>query len=44
VKDVKAKVAIPMHFGLYEGTDADAVTFKDLLDGVVPVVIKERGK
>jgi L-ascorbate metabolism protein UlaG (beta-lactamase superfamily) len=44
VKDVKAKVAIPMHFGLYEGTDADAVTFKNLLDGVVPVVIKERGK
>jgi L-ascorbate metabolism protein UlaG (beta-lactamase superfamily) len=43
-KDVKAKVAIPMHYGLYEGTEADAVTFKNLLDGVIPVVIKERGQ
>lgn len=42
-KDVKAKVAIPMHFGLYEGTSDDALSFKDLLDGVIPVVIKEKG-
>jgi len=42
-KDVKAKVAIPMHFGLYEGTAADALSFKNLLDGVIPVVIKEKG-
>ena len=25
--DVKAKIAIPVHFGLYEGTNADADTF-----------------
>jgi L-ascorbate metabolism protein UlaG (beta-lactamase superfamily) len=43
-KDVKAKVAIPMHFGLYEGTAEDADTFKDLLDGIIPVVIKTKGE
>jgi L-ascorbate metabolism protein UlaG (beta-lactamase superfamily) len=43
-KDVHAKLAIPMHFGLYEGTDKDAQTFKTLLDGIIPVVIKERGQ
>jgi L-ascorbate metabolism protein UlaG (beta-lactamase superfamily) len=43
-KDVKAKVAIPMHFGLYEGTIEDAQTFKNLLDGIIPVVIKQRGE
>jgi len=42
-KDVQAKVAIPMHFGLYEGTSDDALSFKNLLDGVIPVVIKEKG-
>lgn len=41
-KDVKAQVAIPMHFGLYEGTEADAQTFKSLLDGFVKVVIKTK--
>ena len=41
-KDVKAKVAIPMHFGLYEGTEADAQTFKTLLEGDVKVVIKNK--
>jgi L-ascorbate metabolism protein UlaG (beta-lactamase superfamily) len=43
-KDVKAKVAIPMHFGLYEGTAADADHFKSLLDGIIPVVIKVKGQ
>jgi len=43
-KDVHAKVAIPMHFGLYEGTVADATSFKTLLNGVIPVVIKEKGQ
>ena len=43
-KDVKAKLAIPMHFGLYEGTEANAVTFKNLLTGVIPVVIKAKGQ
>jgi len=41
-KDVHAKVAIPMHFGLYEGTEADAQTFKALLDGKIKVVIKTK--
>jgi L-ascorbate metabolism protein UlaG (beta-lactamase superfamily) len=43
-KDAKAKIAIPMHFGLYEGTAEDAVKFKNLLDGVIPVVIKVKGE
>lgn len=42
--DVQAKLAIPMHFGLYEGTAADADTFKSLLKGIMPVVIMEKGK
>ena len=42
-KDVKAKIAIPMHFGLAEGTAADALSFKNMLNGIVPVVIKEKG-
>jgi L-ascorbate metabolism protein UlaG (beta-lactamase superfamily) len=43
-KDVQAKLAIPMHFGLYEGTADDATTFKNLLDGTIPVVIKNKGE
>lgn len=43
-KDMKAKVLIPMHFGLAEGTLQDAMTVKNLLNGIIPVVIKERGK
>jgi len=43
-KDVKAKVAIPMHFGLYEGVEADATTFKSLLEKDMKVVIKTRGQ
>jgi len=43
-KDVDAKVAIPMHFGLAEGTAADAETFKTLLKGVIPVIIKVKGQ
>jgi len=43
-KDVHAKVAIPMHFGLYEGTAADAVMFQTLLQGFMPVIIKEKGQ
>jgi L-ascorbate metabolism protein UlaG (beta-lactamase superfamily) len=41
-KDVKAKVAIPMHYELYEGTLEDAQTFKELLQGSVKVVIKAK--
>jgi L-ascorbate metabolism protein UlaG (beta-lactamase superfamily) len=43
-KDVQAKVAIPMHYGVYEGTADDAATFKNLLDGTIPVVIKVKGE
>jgi L-ascorbate metabolism protein UlaG (beta-lactamase superfamily) len=38
--DVKAKVAIPIHFAMYEGTKEDADKFKKLLEGKVKVVIK----
>lgn len=41
VLDVKAKYAIPIHFGLYEGAATDAQLFKDLLKDKVIVVIKE---
>ncbi|WP_394994406.1 MBL fold metallo-hydrolase [Emticicia sp.] len=43
-KDVKAKVLIPMHFGLAEGKADDAITVRKLLEGVMPVVIKIKGK
>jgi L-ascorbate metabolism protein UlaG (beta-lactamase superfamily) len=39
-KDVKAKIAIPMHYGLYEGKVSDASDFKAKLDGIIEVVIK----
>ncbi len=38
--DVKASIAIPIHYGLYEGKDDDAREFKKLLEGKVDVVIK----
>ena len=41
VVDVKAKVAIPIHFGIYEGTENDAVIFRELLNDKVITVIKE---
>jgi L-ascorbate metabolism protein UlaG (beta-lactamase superfamily) len=42
VKDVKAEVAIPMHYGMAEGILADAQLFKSLLNGFAEVVIKTR--
>lgn len=39
-RDVKAKIVIPMHYGMYEGTAADAQKFKDLLKGQMRVVIQ----
>jgi L-ascorbate metabolism protein UlaG (beta-lactamase superfamily) len=39
-KDVKATIVIPIHYGLYEGTKADAIRFKDLLKGKAEVVLK----
>lgn len=41
VKDVKANFAIPMHYGLAEGKASDAEKFKNLLNGIAEVVIKE---
>lgn len=41
VLDVQAKVAIPFHYGMYEGAVNDAKLFKDLLKDKVTVVIKE---
>lgn len=38
--DVKAKVAIPIHYGLYEGTEEDSLLFKKLLQDKVEVIIK----
>lgn len=40
--DVNAKVAIPIHYGLYEGKAQDAVEFKKILNGIVKVIIKEQ--
>ena len=37
--DTGAKLAIPIHFGLYEGTMDDALRFKELLKGKMDVVI-----
>ncbi len=42
--DVKAKIAVPIHFGLYEGTEADAEEFARLLEGKARVVELERRK
>jgi L-ascorbate metabolism protein UlaG (beta-lactamase superfamily) len=36
--DVKAKIAVPVHFGMYEGTEADVTLFARLLRGKVEVV------
>ncbi len=38
--DINPKVAIPMHYGIYEGTDDDAMEFKKLLDGKIKVLLK----
>ena len=39
VLDVKAKIAIPIHFGLYEGSSDDAIEFQKLLNGKVKVIV-----
>lgn len=43
VLDVDASVAIPIHFGMYEGKAEDAHEFKRLLVGKVEVMILEKG-
>ena len=42
VKDTKAEIAIPVHFGLYEGTQQDADKFKVLLKEEAKVMFLER--
>jgi L-ascorbate metabolism protein UlaG (beta-lactamase superfamily) len=39
--DTKAKIAIPMHYDMYEGTPQDAERFKKLLEGKVRVEIQK---
>jgi L-ascorbate metabolism protein UlaG (beta-lactamase superfamily) len=39
VLDTEASVAIPIHFGMYEGKFEDAVKFRELLEGKVEVII-----
>lgn len=41
-KDVSAKLAVPIHYGMYEGSKKDAVKFKELLTGHIDVMILER--
>ncbi len=41
-KDVGARIAVPMHYGMKEGSKKDAVKFKELLAGHTDVVILER--
>lgn len=40
VLDVQAKIAIPIHYGMYEGTAEDAKKFQELLKDKVQVVIQ----
>jgi L-ascorbate metabolism protein UlaG (beta-lactamase superfamily) len=40
--DVNARVAIPIHYGLYEGGESDAREFKELLKNKIRVIIKEK--
>ncbi|MCX7820705.1 MAG: MBL fold metallo-hydrolase [Brevinematales bacterium] len=44
VLDTKAKIAIPIHFGMYEGTEKDASRFKELLSNKVEVIILSKSK
>lgn len=41
VLDVQAKIAIPIHYGMYEGKPEDAQKFAELLEGKVQVIIQE---
>jgi len=43
-RDVKAEIAIPMHYGLAEGTRTDAETFAQLLAGQIEVRVLESTK
>ncbi|MHC1704404.1 MAG: MBL fold metallo-hydrolase [Tenuifilaceae bacterium] len=41
VLDTKATIAIPIHYGLYEGKVEDAIEFKKKLEGKVEVIIMQ---
>lgn len=41
ITDVKAKVAIPFHYGMYEGAAENALLFKQLLTNKAITIIKE---
>lgn len=41
VKDVHPLVAIPFHYGIYEGNEDDAKRFKEALSGLVSVDVKD---
>ncbi|MBU1063196.1 MBL fold metallo-hydrolase, partial [bacterium] len=38
--DVKAKIAIPIHYDMFEGKLSDADAFQEILKGKVKVIIK----
>ena len=40
--DVQAKIAIPMHYGMYEGSKRDAEKFAKILKDKIQVVIIKR--
>lgn len=40
--ETKAEIAIPVHYGEYEGTIADAKQFAEKLSGKIKVIIKEK--
>lgn len=42
--DTGAEIAIPIHYGMYEGSAEDAKKFKKLLDGKIEVMILEQSK
>ena len=40
--DVQARIAIPIHYGLYEGKAEDATEFQNILKGKIKVIIKKQ--
>jgi L-ascorbate metabolism protein UlaG (beta-lactamase superfamily) len=42
--DTGAEIAIPIHYGMYEGTAEDAKRFQEILEGKVDVFILNSGK
>ena len=42
--DTGAEIAIPIHYGMYEGTAKDAAEFKTMLEGKIEVVILTQTK